>query len=197
MSTENGFCKEKKEDSDATSKETDFSLGRKLEELIECPVCKNVMYPPIQQCSSGHPLCSSCKSLVKRCPTCRQALGRIRCLVLEQMAESVDLPCGYEMFGCSAKLPYPSGLNHEKNCKHRPLKLFNCPYAVQGDACSFTDNIPSLVTHLTSDHNVVIYENCAFIGTYIGLDSQRPPISVWKIIVCSSLSLSLFVAFIP
>ncbi|KAF4361348.1 hypothetical protein G4B88_005138 [Cannabis sativa] len=161
------------------SNETEISLGRKLEELIECPVCKSVMYPPIQQCSNGHPLCSRCKSFVNRCPTCRRALGNIRCLVLEQMAESFQLSCAYELFGCNAKFPYPNGLKHEKNCEHR---LFNCPNPVLGKSCSFSGNISSLLNHLKSHHKVPIYYGQIYMVTYVGFHI-RPPIPAWKMIV--------------
>ncbi|KAJ7959351.1 E3 ubiquitin-protein ligase [Quillaja saponaria] len=64
-----------------------------VHELLECPVCTNSMYPPIHQCHNGHTLCSTCKTRVhNRCPTCRQELGDIRCLALEKVAESLELP---------------------------------------------------------------------------------------------------------
>ncbi|KAL6331975.1 hypothetical protein AAG906_020328 [Vitis piasezkii] len=53
------------------------------------------------QCHNGHTLCSSCKArVVNKCPTCRQQLGDIRCLSLEKMAESLELHCKNEEFGC-------------------------------------------------------------------------------------------------
>ncbi|KAF4371122.1 hypothetical protein F8388_020849 [Cannabis sativa] len=152
------------------SNETEISLGRKLEELIECPVCKSVMYPPIQQCSNGHPLCSRCKSFVNRCPTCRRALGNIRCLVLEQMAESFQLSCAYELFGCNAKFPYPNGLKHEKNA--------NIAYSI----VLILSNISSLLNHLKSHHKVPIYHGQIYMVTYVGFHI-RPPIPAWKMIV--------------
>nr|GEZ47058.1 E3 ubiquitin-protein ligase DIS1-like isoform X2 [Tanacetum cinerariifolium] len=64
-----------------------------VRDLLECPVCLNAMYPPIHQCSNGHTLCSGCKPRVhNRCPTCRHELGNIRCLALEKVAASLELP---------------------------------------------------------------------------------------------------------
>ncbi|KAM0825785.1 hypothetical protein ACQ4PT_069322 [Festuca glaucescens] len=75
--------------------------GSSVHELLECPVCTNSMYPPIHQCQNGHTLCSTCKARVhNRCPTCRQELGDIRCLALEKVAESLELPCKYYTLGC-------------------------------------------------------------------------------------------------
>ncbi|KAL1121284.1 hypothetical protein V6Z11_D01G221800 [Gossypium hirsutum] len=69
-------------------------------ELLECPVCTNLMYPPIHQCPNGHTLCSNCKIRVHNCcPTCRYDLGNIRCLALEKVAESLELPCKYQNLG--------------------------------------------------------------------------------------------------
>ncbi|PNY13129.1 E3 ubiquitin-protein ligase sinat5-like protein, partial [Trifolium pratense] len=68
-----------------------------VRELLECPVCLNAMYPPIHQCSNGHTLCSDCKPRVHdRCPTCWHELGNIRCLALEKVAASLELPCKYQ-----------------------------------------------------------------------------------------------------
>ena len=44
----------------------------------ECPVCFTVMKPPIHiyQCTSGHNICSNCKSKgIKGCPTCRKPIS--------------------------------------------------------------------------------------------------------------------------
>ncbi|OMO85753.1 Seven-in-absentia protein, sina [Corchorus olitorius] len=77
------------------------TVSSSVRELLECPVCLNAMYPPIHQCSNGHTLCSGCKPRVhNRCPTCRHELGNIRCLALEKVAASLELPCKYQSFGC-------------------------------------------------------------------------------------------------
>ncbi|XP_042387008.1 E3 ubiquitin-protein ligase SINAT5-like isoform X2 [Zingiber officinale] len=121
-----------------------------VHELLECPVCTNSMYPPIHQCQNGHTICSTCKARVhNRCPTCRQELGDIRCLALEKVAESLELPCKYNSLGCPEIFPYYSKLKHEAQCSYRPYK---CPYA--GSECAVVGDIPFLVTHLRDDHKV-------------------------------------------
>ncbi|KAF4371121.1 hypothetical protein F8388_020848 [Cannabis sativa] len=192
MSLGGGFCKEMIEshvtygDCDASSATTSnlelrnspFKKGvltlsenigiasnNDVHELLECPVCMNLMYPPIHQCPSGHTLCSSCKARVHNCcPTCRQELGNIRCLALEKVAESLDLPCRYQLLGCNDIFPYYSKLKHEKNCKHRP---FSCPYA--GAECSVTGDIPFLVMHLRDDHKVDMHDGSTFNHRYLGM----------------------------
>ncbi|KAI3926919.1 hypothetical protein MKX01_032834 [Papaver californicum] len=108
------------------------------------------MYPPIHQCPNGHTLCSNCKARVHNCcPTCRYELGNIRCLALEKVAESLELPCRHQALGCHDIFPYYSKLKHEQHCRYRP---YNCPYA--GSECSVTGDIPILVGHLKDDHKV-------------------------------------------
>ncbi|KAL6132458.1 hypothetical protein ACLB2K_064701 [Fragaria x ananassa] len=101
-------------------------------------------------CHNGHTLCSTYKTRVhNRCPTCRQELGDIRCLALEKVAESLELPCKYCSLGCPEIFPYYSKLKHEAVCNFRP---YNCPYA--GSDCSVVGDIPFLVAHLRDDHKV-------------------------------------------
>lgn len=108
-----------------------------VHELLECPVCTNSMYPPIHQCPNGHTLCSECKSRVNnRCPTWRYELGNIRCLALEKVAASLELPCKYQSYGFQEIFPYYSNLKHEAQCTFRP---YNCPYA--GSECKVVGDI--------------------------------------------------------
>ncbi|KAE9464726.1 hypothetical protein C3L33_03357, partial [Rhododendron williamsianum] len=111
-----------------------------VHELLECP------------CHNGHTLCSTCKTRVhNRCPTCRQELGDIRCLALEKVAESLELPC-------------------------RP---YNCPYA--GSECSVTGDIPYLVTHLRDDHKVDMHTGCTFNHRYVKSNPREVENATWML----------------
>ncbi|KAL5563394.1 hypothetical protein UlMin_033732 [Ulmus minor] len=203
MSPGGGFCNEVIEsrvtygDSDAATSSVEFrsSLYKKaasslsvnvgippnsdVHELLECPVCMTLMYPPIYQCPSGHTLCSNCKARVHNsCPTCRQELGNIRCLALEKVAESLELPCMYQLFGCHDIFPYYSKLKHEKNCKYRP---FSCPYA--GAECSVTGDIPSLVMHLKDDHKVDMHDGSTFNHRYVKSNPHEIENATWMLTV--------------
>ncbi|EXB93501.1 E3 ubiquitin-protein ligase SINAT2 [Morus notabilis] len=156
-----------------------ISSTNDVHELLECPVCMNLMYPPIHQCPSGHTLCSSCKARVHNCcPTCRQELGNIRCLALEKVAESLELPCRYQILGCHDIFPYYGKLKHEKNCKHRP---FNCPYA--GAECSVTGDIPFLVMHLKDGHKVDMHDGSTFNHRYVKSNPQDIENATWMLTV--------------
>ncbi|XP_022867030.1 E3 ubiquitin-protein ligase SINAT5-like [Olea europaea var. sylvestris] len=150
-----------------------------VHELLECPVCTNSMYPPIHQCHNGHTLCSTCKMRVhNRCPTCRQELGDIRCLALEKVAESLELPCKYYFLGCSEIYPYYSKLKHEAVCNFRP---YNCPYA--GSECSVTGDIPLLVAHLRDEHKVDMHTGCTFNHRYVKSNPREVENATWMLTV--------------
>ncbi|XP_012835592.1 PREDICTED: E3 ubiquitin-protein ligase SINAT5-like [Erythranthe guttata] len=166
-----------------------------VHELLECPVCTNSMYPPIHQethvkpqliiiyekfkCHNGHTLCSTCKIRVQnRCPTCRQELGDIRCLALEKVAESLELPCKFITVGCPEIFPYYSKLKHEALCNFRP---YNCPYA--GSECSIIGDIPYLVSHLRDDHKVDMHSGCTFNHRYVKSNPRDVENATWMLTV--------------
>ena len=124
-------------------------------------------------------MCSICKTRVhNRCPTCRQELGDIRCLALEKVAESLDLPCKYYSLGCPEIFPYYSKLKHEALCNFRP---YNCPYA--GSECSFNGDIPFLVAHLKDDHKVDMHTGCTFNHRYVKSNPREVENATWMLTV--------------
>eukprot|EP01018_Ginkgo_biloba_P010558 Gb_35017 [translate_table: standard] len=134
---------------------------------------------PLDTCPNGHTLCSNCKSRVhNKCPTCRQDLGNIRCLALEKVAVSLDLPCKYHNLGCSDIFPYYSKLEHEAQCAFRP---YNCPYA--GSECSIMGDIPTLVAHLRDDHKVDMHNGCTFNHRYVKLNPREVENATWMLTV--------------
>ncbi|KAK6789913.1 hypothetical protein RDI58_013713 [Solanum bulbocastanum] len=150
-----------------------------VHELLECPVCTNSMYPPIHQCHNGHTICSTCKARAhNRCPTCRQELGDIRCLALEKVAESLELPCKYGSVGCPEIFPYYSKLKHESVCNFRP---YSCPYA--GSECSVVGDIPYLVSHLRDDHKVDMHSGCTFNHRYVKSNPREVENATWMLTV--------------
>ncbi|KAG2701457.1 hypothetical protein I3760_06G045500 [Carya illinoinensis] len=149
------------------------------------------MYPPIHQCHNGHTLCSTCKTRVhNRCPTCRQELGDIRCLALEKVAESLELPCKYYSLGCPEIFPYYSKLKHEAMCNFRP---YNCPYA--GSECSVVGDIPFLVAHLRDDHKVDMHTGCTFNHRYVKSNPREVENATWMLTVFHCFGQYFFLHF--
>lgn len=63
----------------------DAAMSADLASFFECPVCFDYVLPPILQCQSGHLVCSSCRTKLTCCPTCRGSLGNIRNLAMEKV----------------------------------------------------------------------------------------------------------------
>jgi len=113
-----------------------------------------------------------------RCPTCRQELGDIRCLALEKVAESLELPCKYYSLGCQEIFPYYSKIKHEAQCNFRP---YNCPYA--GSECAAAGDIPYLVSHLRDDHKVDMHSGCTFNHRYVKSNPREVENATWMLTV--------------
>lgn len=150
-----------------------------INDLLECPVCMRLMYPPIHQCSNGHTICYKCKSKIHdTCPICRQKLGNIRCIALEKVAELLDLPCKFRSFGCNDTIPHKNRISHEKSCRFR---LYNCPYA--GAECSVMGDIRSLVEHLKEDHGVDVHDGSSFNHRYVKSNPNEVENAMWMLTI--------------
>ncbi|KAK6158879.1 hypothetical protein DH2020_006193 [Rehmannia glutinosa] len=103
-------------------------------------------------------------------------LGDIRCLALEKVAESLELPCKYCSLGCPEIFPYYSKLKHEAACNFRP---YNCPYA--GSECSVVGDIPYLVAHLRDDHKVDMHSGCTFNHRYVKSNPRDVENATWML----------------
>ncbi|PPS06587.1 hypothetical protein GOBAR_AA14064 [Gossypium barbadense] len=134
-----------------------------------------VAFNHLLPCPNGHTLCSNCKNKVHNCcPTCRRDLGDIRCLDLEEVAESLEVPCKYQNLGCHDIFPYYGKLKHEQHCWFRPYK---CPYAASD--CSVTGDIPTLVAHLKDDHKVDMHDGCFFNHRYVKSNPHEVESATW------------------
>ncbi|KAL7098074.1 hypothetical protein ACP275_10G183000 [Erythranthe tilingii] len=149
-----------------------------VHELLRCPTCADSMYPPIHQCPNGHTMCTNCRRIHNCCPTCRIELGNIRCLALEKVAESLELPCRYQSLGCNELLPYYSKIKHEKQCSSRP---YTCPYA--SSECCVTGDIPFLMAHLKEEHSVDMHDGCTFNHRYVKSNPHEVENATWMLTV--------------
>ncbi|KAL6350582.1 hypothetical protein AAG906_022292 [Vitis piasezkii] len=112
-------------------------------EVIDPPQSEDMMEVN-EHCSNDHTWCSRCKSRVhNRCLTCMHELGNIRCLVLERIVTSLELPCKYQSFGCLGTYPNYNKLKHESH------------------------NIPYLVTHLKDDRKIDTHNGSTFNHCYV------------------------------
>ena len=66
------------------------SISQDLLAELECPVCYEMMLPPIRLCVEGHSLCNTCRFRLESCPTCRKPLTNARNRALEKVAEKLS-----------------------------------------------------------------------------------------------------------
>ncbi|XP_075473716.1 E3 ubiquitin-protein ligase SINAT2-like [Primulina tabacum] len=149
-----------------------------VQELLQCRACPNSTHPPIQQCPNGHILCVNCKRLHNCCPTCQIELGNLRCLALEKVTPSLELPCRYQSSGCNNIFLYHGKIKHEKNCPFRP---YSCPHV--SSECHVTGDIPFLVAHMKEDHAVDMHDGCTFIHRYVKSNPCEVENAIWMLTV--------------
>ena len=67
------------------------ALESALKEVLECPVCRDVVRGPVYQCHEGHLTCPPCRARLRTCPVCRTPLTQqpIRNRALERLARLI------------------------------------------------------------------------------------------------------------
>ncbi|CAH1240891.1 SIAH1 [Branchiostoma lanceolatum] len=81
--------------------------------FAECPVCFDVVLPPIFQCTHGHVVCLGCLRRLTTCPMCRGPIGDARNLELERIANLTIHTCRY---GWTRPMTLKDKVAHEKLC---------------------------------------------------------------------------------
>nr|XP_023016043.1 uncharacterized protein LOC111505466 [Leptinotarsa decemlineata]XP_023016044.1 uncharacterized protein LOC111505466 [Leptinotarsa decemlineata] len=102
---------------------TEVNLDKKLHSnnagiavKLECPICSIYMCAPIFNCPKGHSVCSSCRKSIKNCPLCKSIMGESRNYILEEISESVEIPCHNAELGCQFSGLVRDTIEHENNC---------------------------------------------------------------------------------
>ncbi|KAK3140697.1 hypothetical protein QOZ80_5AG0404510 [Eleusine coracana subsp. coracana] len=119
-------------------------------------ICYLPLKPPIFQCDVGHVVCSACRGKLMettvasdRCHVCRAQTtrggGYRRCHAMEQLVDSIRVPCPHAAHGCETKPAYHDREAHARSCAHKPCR---CP----GKACSFVGSAALLQDHLVAQH---------------------------------------------
>jgi hypothetical protein len=120
-------------------------------EKMKCPACLEYIIPPIPLCQNGHILCHICRQRLYRCPVCRYPFSKTRCLILENIAKSINYPCKYHDDGCTKALNLGLIKSHEEECLYRPLK---CPFSsVALENCLWEGQPSNIKSHVLKYHN--------------------------------------------
>jgi hypothetical protein len=129
------------------------ALAKDLLQQLECPVCMEYMVSPITMCKKGHNICNNCRSILKKCPTCRQHLN-IRNVSLENMARDILHPCIYRDSGCKEVGFQGLISEHQAEC---PYGTHKCPFAkLANENCKWEGLLADVKSHIVSDHNTFI-----------------------------------------
>ncbi|KAF2362309.1 Seven-in-absentia protein TRAF-like domain [Trinorchestia longiramus] len=101
-----------------------------LLKLFLCPICGQLMSPPLPQCRKGHLVCSECKLRTKNaCPICKQRYAEGFNLMMGQVYQLLKLPCRFSSHGCVRLLLQREKAAHEADCSYRPV---SCLHAAGG-----------------------------------------------------------------
>ncbi|PAN32000.1 hypothetical protein PAHAL_5G456000 [Panicum hallii] len=115
-------------------------------QVLDCTICFEPLRPPIYQCEVGHAVCHVCRGkLGNTCPICCRGIGFSRCFALEDVVDTVKVPCANTNYGCKQFIIYYQKEKHEKTCLHAPCF---CPE----DGCSFKGSTGSLLLHFVTEH---------------------------------------------
>lgn len=129
-------------------------LEKKLLIEMECPVCDNIMCPPICQCQNGHSICNECFAKVKSCPSCRAPKNPLaRSYALEAIHAKLRVPCKNTFAGCDHVSLGSNIVKHQTFCKYAK-KL--CPFTSY-DQCTWVDLDSKLKSHLSKKHSSNFY----------------------------------------
>jgi len=101
--------------------------------IIECPVCKEIPFPPIYLCTTGHHICKSCKPKLKECPLCKSQFSDARNKLVEDMLSASTYSCAYKGDGCKLEAAGELLCDHIKVCQCRS---FVCPGKANTTSCS-------------------------------------------------------------
>ncbi|KAJ7160493.1 hypothetical protein O6H91_03G003200 [Diphasiastrum complanatum] len=121
-------------------------------DILECHICLEPLSAPIYQCSNGHLACSVCCQIMSnKCGTCSEQTGKIRCLAMEKLIESLRVNCIYADSGCLKILKYGTKRLHESKCSF-------APYACPNPDCDFLAPLKDFSSHFLELHQIRTWE---------------------------------------
>lgn len=129
----------------------------KAAEEYECPVCLQIMAPPVYQCKNGHTMCKKCysNSSMLNCPECRIPLDKKnppRNIIAEKLGEKIRFKCSNK--GCTERFPLSKLHPHLDVCPYRPLQ---CAHTTPCSQLTFA-TLDEWLTHHTEKHGKRVLE---------------------------------------
>jgi len=117
------------------------------------------------QCSVGHVVCSPWHDKLGQatnCHVCRIPIpgGYFRCNAMEQVVDSIRVPCPHAAHGCAERLAYHDRNGHPRMCAHKPC---HCP----GEGCGIAGPVQTtLLEHFAAVHGWSYSTGCTDTGGF-------------------------------
>ncbi|CAH0393698.1 unnamed protein product [Bemisia tabaci] len=99
-----------------------------IRELMKCPVCYDLVSPPVKVCRYGHAVCNSCLHSVTECPLCKSLFSAGKQTLLDNFLTAFPYPCPFSEDGCDQVHPLTSHRKHVRDCDFRKSRCaeFRC-----------------------------------------------------------------------
>jgi hypothetical protein len=132
-------------------------------QYLRCPLCYNRMGQPVTFCDNGHNICSDCKGIVDKCPTCGAKFNGIRNINLESISQWCNFNCANLDLGCPDILPTELMADHLASCKYSKT---TCPMNnVMSVVCPWEGRLKDVLFHCSESHQKYFAEGEIFMSS--------------------------------
>uniref|UniRef100_A0A1B6KQY8 RING-type E3 ubiquitin transferase n=1 Tax=Graphocephala atropunctata TaxID=36148 RepID=A0A1B6KQY8_9HEMI len=121
------------------------TVGLKLLEITQCPVCFESVGISVVQCVRGHGVCAKCKERLTECPVCKGKFTVEASVMLAKIMEQLPKMCVNSKNGCQTLCSH----DHQQFCEFRPTK---CRV---DEKCKWQGPLTQLVNHLQTLHTEI------------------------------------------
>lgn len=74
-------------------------------DTLHCDICSMPFDCEVYPCKNGHAACGDCcVRLHRKCPSCNESIGDIRCRAMEKILAGMTRPCKFKKHGCKQVL---------------------------------------------------------------------------------------------
>lgn len=128
-----------------------LSHPEKLLEQLTCPICSELMEPPVFMCCRGHSICNPCYGKVAKCPTCTGSMLDRECrnFSLESIYNETNLPCRNLESGCTKSVLGEQMGEHMKTCE---FTAHACPLKLS-KGCEWEGLLKGIELHVRASHD--------------------------------------------
>jgi len=91
--------------------------SEQLLKTLECPVCMEIVIPPVFNCGNGHIICGLCHPRVPKCGLCASNFTTARNYTVESILALIDTTCRNSL--CSKALRADKLRDHLDTCEYR------------------------------------------------------------------------------